>query len=286
MPKAKITFEDIEQTVGLPTLAVVPTLERRQLQLEPSTASPETNGSAAPYSLPDFTRSSFWESYRSLRTSILLSHSGRPPQIILVTSALPGEGKTTTALHSSMVLAQTGARTLVMDLDMRKPALARLMKLSGRQGMSNYLSGNSDLSSQIEGTHLSNLFALGSGPHPPNPAELIGSERMQHGLRLLRDYFKYIVIDSPPVMSVSDALVAATQVDGVVLVIHGGKTPRDAVQKATHRLVNVGARVLGGMINNVDIRKAEYSYYYRHYYYYDDYSKPWANSGREVGQDV
>ncbi len=272
------TPEDLEAFVGLPALSVIPSL---QAAVGARALLPETVDGATETLMDRYlglSKSQVWEAYRSLRTSILLSHSGRPPQTVLVTSALPGEGKTTTSLHTAVVLAQTGARTLLIDMDMRKPALARIMGVDGARGMSHYLSGNSDLSSQIQPGKIPNLFVLAAGPHPPNPAELIGSDRMMTGLGLVKDYFKYIVIDSPPIMSVTDALILANLVDGVVLVVHGGKTPRDAVQKASERLTGVGGRILGALINNVDIRKSEYSSYYRYYYYYDDYSEKGSRS--------
>lgn len=264
--------DDIEQFVGLPTLGIVPSLSERRLRKRLTSPSIEAERRELVTRSMESPQSQLWEAYRSLRTSILLSHSGHPPQTILVTSALPGEGKTTTALHTAMVLSQTGARTLILDLDMRKPAIARALSVDPNLGMSNYLSGNSDLSSQIQSVGVPNLFLLGAGPHPPNPAELLGSHRMSTGFELLQDYFTYIVVDSPPIISVTDALIVAGQVDGVLLVVQGGKTPRDAVRRAAERLHNVGARVLGGMINNVDVRKSQYSYYYRYYYYsYDGY---------------
>ena len=264
--------DDIEQFVGLPTLGVIPSLGVKGLRKRLVASSIEADRSELVARSLQSPRSQLWEAYRSLRTSILLSHSGHPPKVILVTSALPGEGKTTTALHTAMVLSQTGARTLLLDLDMRKPAMARALSADSSLGMSNYLSGNSDLSSQIQSVGVPDLFLLGAGPHPPNPAELLGSTRMSTALDLLRDYFTYIVVDSPPIISVTDALIVAGQVDGVLLVVHGGKTPRDAVRRASEQLHNVGARILGGMINNVDVRKSEYSYYYRYYYYsYEGY---------------
>ncbi|MEE8160081.1 MAG: CpsD/CapB family tyrosine-protein kinase, partial [Acidobacteriota bacterium] len=190
------------------------------------------------------------------------------PKTILVTSSFTGEGKTTTAINAGIVFAQTGARTLLIDLDMRKPMLARRFGMGRSDGMSTFLSGNSDLSSQIKQTAVRSLFVLPGGPIPPNPAELMGSERMEEVLRLLAQYFEYIVIDSPPVLSVTDALVLSPQVDGVVMVIHGGKTPRDAVRRADGHLRDVGAKILGALINNVDMESSDYYYYYRHYYDY------------------
>ncbi len=219
--------------------------------------------------LPEARR--IWEAYRSLRTSLILSASGGQPKSILVTSSFTGEGKTTTATNVSIVFAQTGARTLLVDMDMRKPMLARLFGISGNGGMSTFLSGNSDLASNIRQVSVPNLSVLPAGPVPPNPAELIGSERMVEALKILKRHFKYIVIDSSPILSVTDPVVISAKVDGVVLVIQGGKTPRDAVRKAGDHLQAVGGKILGALINNVDTESSEYSYYYRHYY---DYGYP------------
>lgn len=264
------TPDDLEQNVALPSLGIIPTIGDGAARSRK--ALPSGNGhdktAVVPYAAPG---AAIWEAYRSLRTSILLSHSGKPPRTILVTSALPGEGKTTTAINTATVLAQTGARTLLIDLDMRKPEVGRKFGLNGGQGMSIFLSGNSDLSSQIVETPYQNLFVIPAGPLPPNPAELVGSERWRKGLGLLGEYFQYIVIDSPPVLSVADPVILSTRVDGVVLVILAGKTAREAVRKAKNALQGVGATVLGAMINNVDLENSNYSYYYRYYYRYGYY---------------
>ncbi len=211
-----------------------------------------------------------WESYRSLRTSLLLSSGGKPPQTILVTSALPGEGKSTTAVNLGISLAQAGARTLIMELDMRKPRLARTFKVQRGLGMSTYLSGNSELAAEIRETNIPNLFLIPGGPVPPNPPELIGSERMQLAFQLLSRHFKFFVIDTPPIISVTDAVVLSPHVDGVILVVEGGKTPKEAVLKAQSRLASVGAKILGVLMNKVDIHKTGYpydvSYDYGNYY--------------------
>lgn len=263
--------DDVAQHVGLPALGVIPTFENG-------------TGLAA---LEDEANSRSLEAYRSLRTSILLSHSGQPPQTILVSSALPGEGKTTTVTNTARVLAQTGARTLMIDLDLRRPSLGKQFRISRRTGMSTFLSGNSDLSSQIRETPVPNLYMVGAGPKAPNPAELIGSQRMTTGLKLLREHFTYIVIDSPPLLEITDALVAARQVDGVLIVAQGGRTPHEAVRKAGERLRFVGAKVLGVVLNNVNVRQLGYGYGYAGYYSeYDEYYKAAlsATSGASRGR--
>ncbi|MFB3905234.1 MAG: GumC family protein [Acidobacteriota bacterium] len=266
------TPDDLEQMLALPSLGIIPRIS----ELVPpkrKALSGETDRQdlAVPCYLP--VKAPVWEAYRSLRTSILLSHSDKPPRRILVTSAMPGEGKTTTAINTAIVLAQTGARTLLVDLDMRKPEVGRKFGVNGGQGMSIFLSGNSDLSSQILETPYSDLYVIPAGPVPPNPAELVGSPRWQKALKLLSDYFDYIVIDSPPVLSVADPIIISTQVDGVVLVVLAGKTAREAVRKARNAVQNVGASVLGAMINNVDLNDSNYSYYYKYYYSYGYYGR-------------
>ena len=252
------TPDQAEQFLALPSLGAIPSLEE---VAEPELPSKVEGTAIVPYTA---TGSRMWEFYRSLRTSILLSSSGHQPKAILVTSSLSGEGKTTTVINTGIVFAQTGARTLLMDLDMRGPMLATYLSVNGDGGMSTFLSGNSDLAPQIRQTAVPNLFVLPSGPVPPNPAELIGSERMDEGLALLGKYFKYILIDSPPLLAVTDGLVLSPKVEGVVMVIRAGKTPRNVVRKASDRLHDVGAKILGTLINQADIENSRYYYYYYH----------------------
>ena len=263
------TPDQVEALLMLPSLGVIPTMEKGHGRLLlPAEGGISQEG---PVSLNADSR--IWEAYRSLRTSILLSCSGQQPQIILVTSTFRGEGKTTTASNTSIVFSQTGARTLLVELDMRKPRLANEFGLSKVKGMSSFLSGNSDLTSQIQNTKIPNLSLLTSGPIPPNPAELIGSERMSQALGILSQHFKYIIIDSPPVLSVTDARLLTSYVDGVILVVHGGKTNKNAISRASVHLQQVGAKVLGTLINNVNVESPEYSYYYSQYYDYQYYSQ-------------
>lgn len=270
------TAEELETSLGLPSLGIIPTIrglkhlsERREKTREQEAGEPR-EAAVIPYL--DFT-SRTWEPYRALRTSLLLSHSDNPPRRILVTSAIPSEGKSVTTVNLSIVLAQTGARTLLIDLDMRKPRLADIFNLNGHLGMSIYLSGNTEAISDIQQTAVPNLFVLTSGRQPPNPAELIGSRRMQEALQILSQKFDYIVIDSPPILSCTDAVVISPHVDGVILVARGGKSPKKAIKSAAARLWNVGAKILGVVLNDVDLERPEYSYYYRdyyqHYHYYD-----------------
>lgn len=178
-----------------------------------------------------------------------------------MTSALPEEGKTTTAVNTAIALAQTGVRTLLMDLDMRKPTLASILEVPSEQGMSTYLSGNSDLSSQIKSTRFPGLFVVPAGPIPPNPAELIGSKRMAAGLEVVRGYFTYVVIDSPPALEITDAAILSSAVDGVMLVARAGKTPREAIGRCATRITAVGGTLLGVLLNGADLDQPGYGYY-------------------------
>ena len=261
------TPDQVESFLSIPSLGLVPSIAGDGDQRTMAAKSLQSR-SLLPHS--DVTPR-VWEAYRALRTSILLSHSGQPPRTMLVTSSFAKEGKTTTVLNTGIVLAQTGARTLLIDLDMRKPNLAKRLGLGNEQGMSSFLSGNVDLSSIISKTAIPNLSCVAAGPTPPNPAELTGSERMLAGIDLLQQYFKYIVIDSPPILSVTDPLVLSPRVDGVILVIKGGKTPKGAVQKSSSLLQDVGANILGAIVNDVDVSSSEYYYYSKAYYDYGYY---------------
>jgi len=272
--------DDITEKLGLPALGVVPILHLAGeaetqakwfafgAQKVAETSRPVIAGSAE-----NALRGRGWESYRSLRTALLLSHSGSPPQTIMVTSALPAEGKTTTASNLALAFAQTGARTALVGLDLRKPSVGDAFGLANAEGMSTFLSGNTDLSSLIQETEFDHLFVVPGGPSAPNPPELIGSELMLKALVLLRDYFTHIVFDCPPCLELSDALVLAPKVDGVVLVVKAGATPVEAVRKAGDQLQRVGGELLGVVLNQADERGSGYGYGYGYGYgdHYDGY---------------
>lgn len=266
------TPEEIERLFGLPSLGVIPTI-RGIKAVSRESAAPQVGepreAAIIPYREP---YSSSWEPYRGLRTAILLSHSETRPKTILVTSGLPEEGKTTTAVNLGIVLAQTSARTLLLDLDMRRPRLSSIFGFNGQMGMSVYLSGNI-ATADIRETAIPNLLVLSAGKEPPNPAELIGSKRMREVLKQLSEEFDYVVIDSPPVLTYTDAVILSPLVNGVVMVAKSGKTTRKAIQSSSHRLWSVGAKILGAVLNDVDLNRPGYSYfypdYYRHYYHHD-----------------
>jgi capsular exopolysaccharide synthesis family protein len=211
------------------------------------------------------------EAYRHLRTSILLSTAGRAPKTLLVTSSVPAEGKTTTVVNTATVLAQTGAQVLVIDADMRRPRLHQVFGLKNTEGLSSILS--SDLSEAeilAKVTHFrdSNIYLLSSGAIPPNPAELLGSSQMKRLLEIAGEAFNYIVIDSPPIASFTDGVIISSLVDGVLLVVHGGKTSRQVVKRTRQMLMEIGAKIIGVVLNKAEIHSGEYYYY--HYGYKRD----------------
>jgi capsular exopolysaccharide synthesis family protein len=210
------------------------------------------------------------EAYRMLRTSILLSTAGHPPKTMMVTSGQPGDGKTTTVFNVALALTQLKAEVLVIDCDMRKPRLHKLLQLQKGEGLSTLLASGGDPDQFIIRTPVRGLSVLPCGYVPPNPSELISSESMKELLRSLGERFDYVIIDAPPMISVSDPIILSTLVDGVILVVKSGESKGESVRRACQDLSAVGARVLGVTLNNLNIRKDGYDYY-RNYRQYVDY---------------
>ena len=264
--------DDIEALTGLPSLAVVPAmpgLNAHQGRLSRRTGEAGSPGriELLSYAQP---KSQISEAFRALRTSLLLSQAEHPPQVILVTSALPREGKTTAAVNLAVTLAQLGDRTLLMDSDLRKPGVRRALNLTlGKDvGLSSYLAGVSSLDeATIQHPTITNLSALTTGPVPPSPADLLSSHRMREAIAELRRRFKFIVIDSPPVMAATDAVILSALTDGVLLVVRSGETPKEAFTRTRDLLAAVKCRLLGVVLNAVDSSAPDYYYSYRYYPY-------------------
>jgi len=264
--------DDIESLAGLPSLAVVPALPAvGGHRTRPSQQDPQTGLAPRVEMLSHVQpKSQISEAFRALRTSLLLSQADHPPQVILVTSALPREGKTTAAVNLAVTLAQLGDRTLIMDSDLRKPGVRRALNLTVAKelGLSSYLAGVSSLD-EVTFAHptIMNLTALTTGPIPPSPADLLSSHRMREGIAELRRRFKFIVIDSPPVMAATDAVILSALTDGVLLVVRSGETPKEAFTRTRDLLQAVKCRILGVVLNAVDSSAPDYYYSYRYYPY-------------------
>lgn len=228
------------------------------------------------------------ESYRALRTSLLLSNLGAPPKVIMVTSALPQEGKTTTSINTAVVLAQKGVRVLLIDADLRRPSIHKTLGMGPHSGLSNVLTGSTKLESAITRTAvLPNLFVLAAGTPPPNPAELLASANMRDVLNQLREEYDHIVIDTPPSLSVTDAVVLSPRADAVVLVIRSGQTTKQALRRSRDILTQVNAKVVGVLLNAVDLSSPDYYYYYEYQgkyarYYRDEDSQGHNNEEDEI----
>jgi polysaccharide biosynthesis transport protein len=268
------TPDDVETLARLPSLAVVPafgdsvSVGRKAGLLKglSSNGHEKRSGLVAQHS----PKSQVSEAFRALRTTLLLSQPDRPPQVILVTSALPREGKTTAAANLAVTLAQLGDRTVLVDADLRKPGIGRMLNLASAKyaGLSSYLAGVSSLDLvSVPHPSIPNLVAIPTGPLPPNPADLLSSHRFADAIVELRTKFKFVVIDSAPVMAATDAVILSVQVDGVLLVVRSGETPKAAFARTCELLVSVKSRLLGVVLNAVDANAPDYYYSYRYYPY-------------------
>jgi len=268
------TPDQAESVSGLPILGVIP--------LQPMFDEPLTISAKAhlPKKIPRYStrpwplityldpQSEIAEAYRALRTSVLLSSVTHPPCSILVTSSVPQDGKTMTCVNLSIVLAQQGKRVLLLDADMRRPTVHRVFGLSGQLGLSNILTGGADMNDAIQATVQPNLFVIGAGPAPPHPSELLSSSLMLDLLRKWRNDYDHIIVDSPPVISVTDPVLLSVQMDAVLLVVRSGQTTATHVRRTRDLLQSVKANLLGIVVNAADLTSPDYYYYYGSKYRY------------------
>jgi capsular exopolysaccharide synthesis family protein len=269
------TPDQAEHVSGLPALGVIPLqslfdgaitsiAKARLLNKLPRDA-----GSPRPLICYLEPQSEIAEAYRALRTSILLSSVSQPPRSILITSSLPQDGKTMTCLNVGIVMAQQGKRILLVDADMRRPSIHKVFGLKGHTGLSSILTGGAKTGDAIQATVQPNLFVIPAGPIPPHPAELLSSSLMQDLLRKWREEYDHVIIDSPPVISVTDAVLLSVQTDATLLVIRSGQTTSAHVRRTCNVLQSVKANVLGIVVNAADLTSPDYYYYdYRSKYRY------------------
>jgi len=252
--------DELEQLLGLPVLGVIPFTR--------------SSAGGKVYHENFDTRSHFAEAYRSLRTALQFSTPEGMPKVLMVTSTSAGEGKSTTVLSLAMQVAQTGKKTLVIDGDLRKASLHSNLELDNQNGLTNYLAGDAKPVEITRTTTVPNLFAITSGPLPPNPAELIGSSKMVALLSLAAEKFDYVIIDGPPVLGLADAPLLGSIAEATILVVESGGTRRDFARGAVKRLRSTRTRLIGGVLTKMHARGHSYEYYYSgNYYHYGNPSE-------------
>lgn len=265
------TSDDISRHLGLPTLALIPhysASERRKLLAAAGGGSDGALPSTSLITLEE-RHSPMAEAYRHLRTSLLFSSAGKPPQSILITSSQPSEGKSTTAVNTAITLAQADADVVIIDCDLRRPRLHNFFDLENTKGLTNYLSGERNTENLIKQCRdLPRLKVITSGPIPPNPTELLGSHEMKNLIQFLRGRYKHVIIDSPPAISFTDAAILSTIVDGVVIVAMANKSSIHLMRRFKQRLSTIGARIYGVVLNGLKSGSMEYDYYGSGYYDY------------------
>lgn len=206
------------------------------------------------------------EAYRVIRTSIQFAQAGKELQTIALTSCTLNEGKSTTIANLAVVLTQAGKSVLLIDCDMRNPTVHKNFNLSNKVGLSSCISMGTALSDAVQKTSIEGLYALTGGVIPPNPSELLGSEQMKNVLQRAKEQYDYVLIDTPPVMPVTDALIVGRFVDGMILVIASAEVKVEMARDVKNQLVNAGANILGVVLNKV--RSEHHGYGYGYYYYY------------------
>jgi capsular exopolysaccharide synthesis family protein len=262
--------DELYRVTQLPALGVVPKMMAQPKRKLLAGKSGNGDGSIAlsfADPLNQQRQSDFAEAFNLIRSSVLLSSMDNPPRSILVTSSVPSEGKTTTAINLAISMAQTDKNVLLIDADMRRPQLHRAFRLSNRVGLSKLLSGQARPNQAIQKSSIKGLLVLTSGPVPPNPSELLSGRRIRNLMTGCQKVFDMVIIDSPPALSFADAFHLAVLVDGVILVVEAGETPREVLLRGRQRFDEVHARILGVVLNKAEMQKEDY-YYYKGYYHY------------------
>jgi succinoglycan biosynthesis transport protein ExoP len=264
------SLEQVRMITALPSLAVIPLSSRPNKSLPASKRLPRSAAAMVSAIRP---KSEIAEAYRALRTSILLSRTGKSAKVLMVTSALPQEGKTTTSVNLAIVLAQHGSRVLLIEGDMRRSGISQILHLKSDIGLSTILSSNNGVSDAaiLSVADVPNLSVLPAGPVALHPSEMLASARMRDLIRGLEPQFDHIIIDTPPVLSVTDAALLSALADSTLLVIRAGMTSRAALRRVHDVLTHVDARIMGVVLNAADINEPDMYYYGSRYgSYYQD----------------
>jgi tyrosine-protein kinase Etk/Wzc len=272
------TIHDIEHFLNLPVLGLIPAIDQDEIENGSAYNSNAASSIAKRLISHHLPKSPISETYRILRTNLQFLKPDQPLKVILVTSSGPSEGKTTTASNLAITMAQVGTKTLIVDGDLRRPMVSGVFGIPQEPGLTEMLIKGGDLQKAMIASEVENLYILPAGTIPPNPSELLGSHKMKKLILEMRQCCELVIIDCPPVITVTDAAVLAAEADAVLLVIHSGKTDREAAKRAKSLLNNVNAAIAGTVLNNITSDMlAGYSYYY-HYEYEDGRRK---KGGRE-----
>ena len=260
--------------LGVPFLGMVPdaTVGKDGRQSEGS----------APALLGKKSNEALADAYRVLRTNLLFTSAETEGRAVAVTSASPGEGKTTTVAHLAESLARNGAKVLAIDADLRRPTLHQHARIPKTPGLSDMIVGNAAASDAIRSTRVNGLSILPCGYIPPNPAELLGSAMMRQIIEAVRTRFDWVLIDTPPVLAMADASVVLPTVEGVVLVVAGETSSKPQVQRAIEQVRHVGSKVIGVVLNKVNLQRNSY-YYTQHY---GEYYRSYYAEGKGYGQST
>jgi capsular exopolysaccharide synthesis family protein len=263
-------IHDIEQFLNLPVLGLIPAIDQDKVENGSAYNSNVASSIANRLISHHLPKSPISETYRILRTNLQFLRPDQPLKVILVTSSGPSEGKTTTASNLAITMAQVGTKTLIVDGDLRRPMVSGVFGVPQDPGLTELLVKGGDLQKAMISSEVENLFILPAGTIPPNPSELLSSHKMKKLIQEMRSCCDLVIIDCPPVITVTDAAVLAAEADIVLLVIHSGKTDREAARRAKSLLNNVNASIAGAVLNNISTDMLSgYSYYY-HYEYDDD----------------
>jgi capsular exopolysaccharide synthesis family protein len=278
LPDTIESAEAIGRISSSPILGTIPEIKGVRSRLHavrsPKGTEPQSDNAGLSQRKKLITQLETWspisEAYRTLRTNIRFTGIDSPVKTILISSPGPSEGKSTTVANLAITMAEDGAKTLVVDSDLRKPIVDTLLNSKNTIGLTNLLRAECTLDEAIAVTDIPNLSVLGSGPLPPNPSEMLGSNRMKSLMAALRDRFDYVLLDSPPVVTVTDAALLAATVDATLLVVRSGVSSREGLARAISLLSNVRARFVGTVFNAADIGLG----YGRYFDYYRDYRNP------------
>jgi polysaccharide biosynthesis transport protein len=279
------TPAEIDQELGIAFLGLLPEMtardstngrrKRRGKKNAPQPAAPGVSELVVHH----HPLSGIAEAARSIRTNIMFMNPDRPYHTLLVTSAAPSEGKTTVACSIAIALAQSGQRVCLVDCDLRRPRIHRIFDRAGESGVTNVLVGEAALEDVAKPTEVENLWAIPAGPTPPNPADMLQSERFRRFLADLSARFDRVILDSPPIVAVTDSAIISRLVDGTVFVVRAFKTSKHLSAQGLRTLRDVDATVVGAVLNAVNLDRQEYSYYYHYYYYKREGYR--AQSGRD-----